>query len=122
PLVAATSESTSGHCFTIGKHAERCGTETRGAKTVKGVSRSMGPVGVEPYVGPPAASRAQDAFISQWDSSIAGATPSGSIQLPLVPAGTYDFTVHWGDGTSDHISAWNSPAKVHVYAQPGEYT
>ncbi|MDJ0761877.1 MAG: BspA family leucine-rich repeat surface protein [Myxococcota bacterium] len=43
------------------------------------------------------------------------------ITLPLVPNGTYDLTVDWGDGTQDTITAWDDPAKTHTYASPGTY-
>lgn len=44
------------------------------------------------------------------------------ILLPLEPDGTYDFTVDWGDGTSNYIDAWDHPKKVHTYPTAGVYT
>ena len=54
-------------------------------------------------------------FISTW----VAASP---ISLPLVPHGTYNMTVDWGDGSpEDTITAWNDAAKTHNYAVSGEY-
>ncbi len=54
-------------------------------------------------------------FITTWIA----ASP---ISLPLVPHGTYNMTVDWGDGTAiDTITSWNDPAKTHNYAVSGEY-
>jgi surface protein len=36
-------------------------------------------------------------------------------QLPLVETGTYDFTVSWGDGTTDRVTASDDPKSGHVY-------
>jgi surface protein len=64
------------------------------------------------------------AFISTWDTN--NTTPSSSasneIKLPLVSAGFYNFTVDWGDGTSDLITSWNQPETLHTYATAGTYT
>lgn len=54
-------------------------------------------------------------FITTW----VAASP---ISLPLVPNGTYNMTVNWGDGTAeDTITSWNDAAKTHNYAVSGEY-
>ncbi len=54
-------------------------------------------------------------FITTWIA----ASP---ISLPLVPHGTYNMTVDWGDGTAiDTITSWNDAAKTHNYAVSGEY-
>lgn len=53
-------------------------------------------------------------FISTW----VAASP---ISLPLVPNGTYNMTVDWGDGTTDTITAWDDAAKTHNYASSGTY-
>lgn len=34
----------------------------------------------------------------------------------------YDFVVDWGDGTSNHITAWNDINKTHTYPNAGTYT
>ena len=54
-------------------------------------------------------------FISTW----VAASP---ISLPLVPHGTYNMTVDWGDGSpEDTITSWNDAAKTHNYTVSGEY-
>jgi hypothetical protein len=40
---------------------------------------------------------------------------SDSITLPLVNGGTYNFTVEWGDGTSNIITSWNQAERTHTY-------
>ena len=35
--------------------------------------------------------------------------------LPLVINGNYNFTVNWGDGSSNTITSWNDPNKTHTY-------
>lgn len=57
-------------------------------------------------------------FITSWDTTLPGSA-NNTIVLPLVSGSTYDFVVDWGDGTQDHITAWNAPAKTHVYAVAG---
>lgn len=64
------------------------------------------------------------AFISTWDTN--NTTPSSSasnqIKLPLDSGGFYNFTVDWGDGTSDLITSWNQPETLHTYGTAGTYT
>lgn len=59
-------------------------------------------------------------FVSRWQTDVASA--ENEITLPLVENGTYDFTVDWGDGTTDPITAWDDPARTHTYDEPGVYT
>jgi surface protein len=67
-----------------------------------------------------------EAFISTW--TVDGSLTSGSgigiydILLPLVSTGEYDFSVDWGDGTSDAITSWNQPETKHTYPAYGTYT
>jgi len=43
-------------------------------------------------------------------------TPSGQYQLGLYSTGTYNFTVNWGDGSSDDvITSYNQPEATHDY-------
>src|SRR5690606_12719229 len=58
------------------------------------------------------------AFITTWEIPNDG----DSITLPLISAGSYDFTVDWGDGTSDHITAYDQAERVHQYATAGTKT
>lgn len=41
--------------------------------------------------------------------------------LPLTASGTYDFTVDWGDGSSDDINAYDASAVTHTYASAGTH-
>ena len=63
------------------------------------------------------------AFISTWDTTntTGSSSASNQIQLPLDSGGTYNFTVNWGDGTSDVITSWNQPETLHTYATAGIY-
>ncbi len=61
-------------------------------------------------------------FISKWNTENSGVSDSDQIQLPLEEDGNYDFTVEWGDGTSDHITEWDQPETIHTYDEPGIYT
>jgi len=64
------------------------------------------------------------AFISTWRTSIVytGSTADNQIKLPLEIAGTYKFTVQWGDTTSSVITTWNQAETTHTYPAPGDYT
>ena len=66
-------------------------------------------------------------FVSTWETSnISFQNPFSSsgnqIRLPLEADGTYNFTVNWGDGSSDTITAYNQAEVTHTYAISGEYT
>lgn len=63
-------------------------------------------------------------FTTIWDTDavIAGeSSPAGSVSLGLAPGGTYDFTVDWGDGTTDEITSWNQAETTHAYSASGIY-
>ena len=62
-------------------------------------------------------------FISTWNTGIHDSYSSGStpIRLPLISRGKYNFTVFWGDGTSDHITSWDQAAATHGYSRAGIY-
>ncbi|NER13775.1 BspA family leucine-rich repeat surface protein [Leptobacterium flavescens] len=57
-------------------------------------------------------------FISTWKTT----TTNEKIRLPLVETGSYNFTVNWGDGSSNKITAWDQDAVTHTYTGPGDYT
>ena len=63
-------------------------------------------------------------FISVWDTRnlTEGSSADNQIRLPLVSDGVYNFTVDWGDGTSNTITAWNQAETTKTYAVPGIYT
>ncbi len=56
-------------------------------------------------------------FTFAIDTSLGDATPT--FQLPL--SGTVNFTVAWGDGSSDIITSDTDPAMDHTYASGGTY-
>ncbi len=61
-------------------------------------------------------------FVSVWKTDNTGATSNNEILLPLNSNGIYDFTVEWGDGTSDQITSANQPEVIHTYPAAGTYT
>jgi surface protein len=63
-------------------------------------------------------------FVSNWNTTNTSACSSTStqIKLPLDSLGTYNFTVDWGDGNVDTITAWNDAETTHTYASSGNYT
>ena len=62
-----------------------------------------------------------EAFQTTWRTNNAGTSNSKQVTLPLTNVGTYDFVVRWGDGTSDHITAYNDAAVTHTYPTRGDY-
>ena len=67
--------------------------------------------------------RTRNAFLSTWktDNVSAGSSNNNRVALPLEASGNYNFTVFWGDGSSDVITAWNQPEVTHTYATIGTY-
>lgn len=63
-------------------------------------------------------------FVSKWNTALTstGSSSSSQIKLPLVSSGTYDFTVDWGDGTTDTITIYNQAEATHTYISAGIYT
>jgi surface protein len=63
-------------------------------------------------------------FISTWktDNTSTGSSNSNQVRLPLMPNGSYNFYVNWGDGTVSSIAAWDQPEATHTYAAVGTYT
>ena len=66
----------------------------------------------------------QTTFVSTWktDNTSSGSSTSSQVKLPLESTGTYNFTVDWGDGTSNTITTWNDANTTHTYASAGTYT
>ncbi|MHA1518963.1 MAG: BspA family leucine-rich repeat surface protein [Promethearchaeota archaeon] len=64
------------------------------------------------------------AFLSVWDtrSLCTGSSAVNQISLPLIASGSYNFSVQWGDGTSDHIVTGNYSAANHTYSSAGIYS
>ena len=63
-------------------------------------------------------------FVSTWDTRniSSGSSDANSVTLPLVSDGHYNFTVNWGDDSTDTITAWDSISATHRYSTPGRYT
>jgi surface protein len=62
-------------------------------------------------------------FVSVWDTSrtSTGSSTATQIRLPLNSAGSYNFIVEWGDGSTDRIRTWNQAEVTHTYATAGVY-
>ncbi len=57
-------------------------------------------------------------FVSTWRTT----TPNETITLPLRDGYNYDFTVDWGDGTSNAVTSDADLDKTHEYAEEGTHT
>ncbi|KAF2507137.1 BspA family leucine-rich repeat surface protein [Flavobacterium zhairuonense] len=68
--------------------------------------------------------RTKNSFVSTWRTSntSSGSTTATQIKLPLISAGSYNFIVDWGDGTSSIITTWNQTQTTHNYSVAGVYT
>ena len=56
-------------------------------------------------------------FTSTWNTlnMSVGSSADSQVRLPLILGGTYNFTVNWGDGTSNNITSWNQAEATHSY-------
>ena len=63
-------------------------------------------------------------FISVWDTRFTSLGSSGSNQicLPLISECGNNFSVNWGDGTTNIIIRFNQPETTHSYLKAGVYT
>lgn len=63
-------------------------------------------------------------FNTLWNTRLITEDSSAynQIRLPLISTGSYNFTVDWGDGTTDTITDWFSLDAIHTYTEPGIYT
>ena len=62
------------------------------------------------------------AFTFTVDTNNGTYTPDDSFALPLTALETYNFTVNWGDGTSQVVNTSTPPAEiVHQYPAQGFY-
>ena len=50
-----------------------------------------------------------------------GSTANNVFKLPLVSTTPLNFTVDWGDGSSNTITLYNQPETTHTYPSPGTY-
>lgn len=55
-------------------------------------------------------------FVSTWKVSA-----FQEVNLPLESAGTYNFTVDWGDSTSGVVTSWDDADSRHTYMAKGSY-
>lgn len=71
-----------------------------------------------------------DAFVTTWQTDAVGddtVSQTNQIRLPLEAGGTYNFTVDWGDGSTDVVTAvgqilpGETEPLTHTYAAPGTY-
>lgn len=60
-------------------------------------------------------------FSTVWKTDNVGVSNNDQIQLPLYYTNSYDFDVDWGDGTTDHITAYNDAATLHTFPSAGTY-
>lgn len=67
--------------------------------------------------------RDRGTFISTWNTNNAstGSSTSNQIKLPLSAGGVFNFSVDWGDGTTNQITLWNQAESTHTYSMPGTY-
>lgn len=50
-----------------------------------------------------------------------GSTPNNQFKLPLTNNGVINFTIDWGDGSSNTITSYNQAETTHTYSSPGTY-
>jgi len=62
-------------------------------------------------------------FVSTWktDNISTGSSASNQVQLPLESTGTYNFSVDWGDGSSNEITTYNQAEIIHTYSEAGTF-
>ena len=58
-------------------------------------------------------------FITKWKTDNVGNSGDNQVKITTVASETYDYTVFWGDGTSDTGVTGNI---THTYTTPGTYT
>lgn len=51
----------------------------------------------------------------------AGSTANNVFKLPLVSTPPLNFTIDWGDGSSNTITLYNQAETTHTYSSPGTY-
>lgn len=62
---------------------------------------------------------AQTEFITTWKTDNPGVSADNQITIPTFPGETYNYSVEWGDGSSDTNVTGDI---THTYATPGTYT
>lgn len=61
----------------------------------------------------------EEAFITKWDTEVAGCTSSNQIKITTNPNYSYNYTINWGDGKHDTNVEGNI---THTYENRGVYT
>ena len=59
-----------------------------------------------------------EAFITTWKTDNSGSSEDNQITIPIFNGETYNYTVYWGDGTSDTNITGDI---THTYTDPGTY-
>lgn len=72
---------------------------------------------VEITDSPLASTTVDSLFVSSWQVA-----KGDRVVLPLPEGFVYDFTVDWGDGSQNLVTAHDDPDTSHVYAETGTYT
>ena len=61
-------------------------------------------------------------FLIDTENVVEGTTTNDNqFQLPLTNNGVINFTIDWGDGTTNTITSYNQAETLHTYATPGQY-
>jgi len=60
-------------------------------------------------------------FNIETSNTSSGSSGSSSFKLPLGSAGTYNFDIDWGDGSSDTITDYRQSEITHTYGSSGSY-
>lgn len=89
-----------------------------------GIMENMKPDNIVAFSPPDPDPLVGDEFIFSVNTAYTGTGVSNAdqFQLPLISAGTLDFTVIWGDGTQDIITSYNQAETLHTYPSSGTYT
>jgi len=87
-----------------------------------GIMENMNPDNIVAFSPPDPDPLVGDEFIFSVNTAQTGVSNSDQFQLPLISAGTLDFTVIWGDGTQDIITSYNQAETLHTYPSSGTYT
>jgi len=59
-----------------------------------------------------------DSFVTAWKTDNDGTSEDNQITIPTFPGEIYDYTIEWGDGSSDNGISGNI---THTYDSPGIY-
>jgi len=60
-------------------------------------------------------------YAGNLEFEVSSSQSSPTLPLNLSSEGTYDFTIDWGDGSSDVITAYDQPETSHQYSSTGTY-